>query len=85
MFGMRHCKAHLCNLNGANSLEEADRWPLEPCPDCLAKLLWLTGTTPGEWMRGVLSFYEEHGLGEEAERTRRHLSNIQASTEPDAR
>lgn len=76
MFGMRHCTAHLCSMNGANSLEEADRWPLHPCPECLAKLVWLTGATPADWLRGVLAFYEKHGLAEEAERTRRLLGAL---------
>lgn len=76
LFGMRHCKAHPCSMNGANSLEEADRWPLHPCPECLAKLLWLTGTTSAEWLRGVLAFYEKHGLTAEAERTRHQLGTL---------
>lgn len=59
-----------------NSLEEADRWPLHPCPECLAKLLWLTGAAPAEWQRGVLAFYEKHGLVEEAERTRHLLRSL---------
>lgn len=79
MFGLHHCTAHPCNMNGANSLLEADRWPLDVCPECLAKVCWLTGTTPAEWLRGVLPFYREHGLAEAAERTERSLRLLAAA------
>ena len=44
MFGLAHSTAQKCNMNGANSLEEGDHTPLALCPDCLAKVCWLTAT-----------------------------------------
>ena len=44
MFGLAHCTAQKCNMNGANSLEEGDHTSLALCPDCLAKVCWLTAT-----------------------------------------
>jgi len=44
MFGLAHCTAQKCNMNGANSLEEGDHRPLALCLDCLAKVCWLTAT-----------------------------------------
>ncbi|WP_052573277.1 archaemetzincin [Haloferula sp. BvORR071] len=38
MFGIEHCIHYECNMNGANSLEEADFTPMELCPVCLRKL-----------------------------------------------
>lgn len=37
-FGLAHCAEALCVMNGANSLQEGDRAPMEPCPICLRKL-----------------------------------------------
>jgi archaemetzincin len=44
MFGLAHSTAQKCNMNGANSLEEGDHTSLALCPDCLAKVCWLTAT-----------------------------------------
>ena len=38
MFGIKHCTAYLCGMNGSNSLTETDRAPLGYCPVCLRKL-----------------------------------------------
>jgi archaemetzincin len=46
MFGMTHCIAWRCGMNGANSAEEHDRQPLEFCPECQAKLWWTLGMDP---------------------------------------
>ena len=40
MFGIRHCIAYECGMNGSNHAEERDRQPLEFCPECQAKLWW---------------------------------------------
>ena len=76
MFGARHCTAHACNMNGANSLEEADRTPIDLCPECLAKICWLTGTTPAEWLRTLLEFYQNNNFVDESARTRRYLQAL---------
>lgn len=73
MFGMEHCTAHPCNMNGANSLEEADRWPLQLCPECLAKVLWLTQQDAAAHLRASAEFCAKHGLPQESERFARSL------------
>lgn len=45
-FGLGHCTGYQCNMNGSNSLEEADSQPLYLCPSCLKKLIWNTGCDP---------------------------------------
>ncbi len=40
MFGIPHCIAWACNMNGSNSLAEADREPRQLCPECQAKIWW---------------------------------------------
>ena len=38
MFGIQHCTAYLCGMNGSNHMRETDRSPLNFCPVCLRKL-----------------------------------------------
>jgi len=46
MFGIRHCIAYQCGMNGSNHSEERDRQPLEFCPECQAKLWWTCAIDP---------------------------------------
>ncbi len=40
MFSMRHCTKYECLMSGTNHLEETDRYPLDTCPECTAKIAW---------------------------------------------
>ncbi|MBR5711370.1 MAG: hypothetical protein IKX40_11480 [Thermoguttaceae bacterium] len=66
MFSMRHCIAYKCNMNGVNSLEEADVTPLYLCPECLKKLNFATKVDYVARWRKLEKFYSENGLEEEA-------------------
>jgi archaemetzincin len=66
MFGMAHCTKHHCNMNGANSLEEADRTRLTLCAECLAKLTWLTAARAVSWLDDIERFLHAHQLDEDA-------------------
>jgi archaemetzincin len=46
MFGIRHCIAYECGMNGSNNSDERDRQPLEFCPECQAKLWWTLNLDP---------------------------------------
>jgi archaemetzincin len=46
MFGIRHCTAYECGMNGSNHTEERDRQPVEFCPECQPKLWWTLGLDP---------------------------------------
>ena len=72
-FGLHHCIYYRCNMNGSNSLGESDRQPLRLCPVCLRKLEWNRGFDPIRRYRGLLDFYEVHGLTEEAAWVRNRL------------
>jgi archaemetzincin len=80
MFGIAHCTAHPCNMNGANSLEEGDRWPLQLCPECLAKVLWLTQTDAAAHLGASGKFCTDHGLLQEAERFQRSSTALATAT-----
>ena len=66
MFSMRHCIAYKCNMNGVNSLEEADATPLYLCPECLRKLNYATKVNYVARWRKLEKFYSDNGLDDEA-------------------
>lgn len=67
MFSMRHCIAYKCNMNGVNSLEEADSTPLYLCPECLRKLIFATKVDCVARWRKLEKFYSENSLEDEAQ------------------
>jgi archaemetzincin len=64
---MQHCIAFECNMNGSNSLPEADRQPLYPCPVCFRKLCWNLQVDPAEQCRKLKEFYVKSELKDEAD------------------
>ncbi len=66
MFGIAHCTAYECGMNGSNNLAETDRGPLAFCPECSAKLWWACGAKPDRWYAGLTEFAEKHELKAEA-------------------
>lgn len=66
MFGIAHCTAFECGMNGSNNLTETDRGPLVFCPECSAKIWWACGAKPDRWFAGLAEFAEKHDLKEEA-------------------
>jgi len=67
MFGIRHCIAWECGMNGRNHRDEADAAPLEPCPACLAKLQLAIGFDPEQRWRELASRYAGTGLAADAQ------------------
>jgi archaemetzincin len=74
MFGLPHCIYFQCVLNGANSLEEADRQPHQLCPVCLRKLYRNIGFDPVQRYRELDAFYRRHGWTDQALWTTRQLA-----------
>lgn len=66
MFGMRHCTAYECGMNGSNSLDESDRAPLAFCPECEAKLWWICLQNPPKRALALAEFAAREGLEAEA-------------------
>ena len=60
MFGIRHCIAYECGMNGSNHSEERDRQPLEFCPECQAKLWWTLRLDPLERSRALHEAANRH-------------------------
>ncbi len=63
---LAHCQRARCLMQGANSLEEHDRHPLHVCPADLDKLRWNCGFEDRPRYRGLLEYYRQAGLEEEA-------------------
>lgn len=67
IFSLPHCVLYHCNMNGANSMEEADGTPLEYCPECLAKLKYACPIQFRDRWTKLKEFYQSNGLEEEAQ------------------
>ena len=63
-------------MNGANHMEEADRWPLHVCPVCLRKLQRSIGFDVVARYQALERFYSAAGLADEAAWTRERLAEI---------
>ena len=66
MFGIEHCTAYECGMNGSNNLTETDREPLAFCPECSAKIWWSCGVRPEKWYASLAEFAEQHEFKDEA-------------------
>lgn len=62
MFGIRHCIAHECGMNGSNNADERDRQPLEFCPECQAKLWWTLQLDPVQRSLALEAAARKHGF-----------------------
>lgn len=66
MFGLAHCQAFRCTMNGVAHLDELDELPLHLCPVCLRKLHLVTGLDPHARDRALFGVFERLGLADEA-------------------
>ena len=80
VFGMPHCIAWSCRMNGSNSLDESDRRPLEYCPECLPKIWWTCDIDPARRFSRLLEFAREHHLHAE-EKLWQEAGTLLAATE----
>ncbi len=65
MFGWSHCCYYKCLMGGSNSLAESDRAPAGLCPVCLQKLHFSRPFDPVARQKGLLVFYQKHGMEED--------------------
>ena len=66
MFGMAHCTAYRCVMNGCNSIEENDKQPIHLCPVCLKKLQYATSFNIENRYRALAAFYRAAGFKSDA-------------------
>lgn len=66
MFSMRHCTKYECLMSGTNHLGETDRRPIDACPECTAKICWLSDTKMSDRYRRLAEFCRKNKLEKEA-------------------
>jgi archaemetzincin len=79
MFGIAHCTAYECCMNGSNHLEEMDSRPMWLCPQCVQKVWWACSADPVKRYRRLAEFAEKHRLEKEAEFWNRSHEAIEGS------
>ncbi|MEQ1606851.1 MAG: archaemetzincin [Pyrinomonadaceae bacterium] len=67
MFSMRHCKKYECLMSGTNHLAETDGRPIDACPECTAKICWLSDVDQAERYQKLADFCRKNGLQKEAD------------------
>ncbi len=67
MFGIKHCTAYRCGMNGSNGLAETDRAPLAFCPVCLQKLQSSIGFDVAERDAKIAAVLADDGLDDDAQ------------------
>lgn len=66
MFSIRHCKKYECLMSGTNHLGETDRRPIDACPECTAKICWLSDVDQAERYKKLADFCRKNNLVNEA-------------------
>jgi archaemetzincin len=66
MFSIRHCTKYECVMSGTNHLGETDRRPIDACPECTAKICWLSDANTAIRFRRLAEFCRRNGLRDEA-------------------
>jgi archaemetzincin len=78
MFGIKHCIAYECCMNGANHQGESDQAPLVFCAECDAKLWWAGRLDAPQRALKLEAFAKEHQLGDDAEQWQRIARALEA-------
>lgn len=68
MFSIAHCTKYECVMSGTNHLNETDRRPIDACPECMAKICWMTGYKPEIRYGNLAQFCKKSGLKTEADK-----------------
>lgn len=80
MFSMHHCTKYECVMSGTNHLDETDSRPIDACPECMAKICWLSDVAPAARYARLAAFCEKHGLAAEADDFRRKLVAVKLTS-----
>jgi predicted Zn-dependent protease len=93
-FGVRHCVYASCIMNGSNHLEESESRPFACCPIDVRKIQLTLDqakvhgrdTPPIDLaarQRGLIEFFDEHGLADDARFARNVLGSLTGQPVPD--
>lgn len=76
IFSIRHCTKYVCVMSGANHLGETDAHPIDACPECMAKICWLSDANPKQRYLNLAEFCKKYGLKTEAELFRKKATAV---------
>ena len=76
MFSMRHCTKYECLMSGTNHLAETDRRPIDACPECTAKICWLSNISVRERYQRLSDTCRNLGLVKEADEFRQKAAAV---------
>lgn len=65
MFSFAHCTKYECVMSGTNHLAETDKHPIDACPECMAKICWMSGYDPKKRYENLAEFCKNHNLNED--------------------
>jgi len=65
LFSFRHCTKYECVMSGTNHLAETSKRPIDACPECMAKICWMTGYKPKNRYENLAGFSKKSGLKKE--------------------
>lgn len=63
--GYSHCRAYRCSMNGYLSFNDIKAGPIYTCPECSAKIWWVTLYNPLNRLKRLVSFGQNHYLTQE--------------------
>lgn len=66
MFSMAHCTKYKCVMSGTNGLDETDTRPIDACPECMAKIVWMRKSDPKKRFENLAEFCKNADLNEDA-------------------
>jgi len=65
MFSMRHCTKYSCVMSGTNNLNETDSRPIDACPECTAKIIYLSKADAEKRYADLAKFAKQYGMTKE--------------------
>ncbi len=77
MFSFKHCTKYECVMSGTNQLAETDRRPIDACPECMAKVCWMSDVSPSERYRKLAAFCRKNNLVKEVEVFEKKLTAVE--------
>jgi archaemetzincin len=76
MFSMRHCTKYECVMSGTNHLAETDSRPIDACPECMAKISWLSDIEPLDRYQKLEKYCIDNKLKTEADEFRKKAAAL---------
>lgn len=83
MFGIPHCAAYECAMNGSSNREEADSRPLWFCPEDEMKVWLACGLDPSQRYARLAEWCDANGLDVEARFWRRSFAALRERRAPE--